>query len=591
MTLPSYVVGIDLGTSNTVVAYAPLQEVQDEAPEFSILDIPQINGPGVVESAGVLPSFLYIPEEREAEQMTLPWGGTGPVVGIHARDRGAEVPGRQIASSKSWLCSDLVDREGPVLPWESEDVEAGQRLSPVAASAAILAHVRAAWNHHFREKGPEGRLENQEIFLTVPASFDAVARDLTVRAAREAGLQRLVLLEEPQAAFYAWIAARKEAWREHVQAGDTLLVCDVGGGTSDFSLIRVQDAEGRLELERIAVGKHLLVGGDNMDLTLAYHVAAGLAAKNRALDAWQMRGMIQRCRQVKESLLEHPEKGSLAVSIAGRGSGLIAGTIKSEVSYEEVQKLIMTGFFPECGADSRPVQPEGSGLSEFGLGYEADPAITRHLAAFLTETGARPSAVLFNGGVMKPAMLRQRVRDVMASWQSGEEVRELVNEAGDRAVALGAAYYGWARRGKGIRIRSGLNRSYYIGVAAAMPAVPGIPMPKKALCIAPFGMEEGTEVSLRDKTYMLSVGVPASFELLASTVRKEDAPGAVVEDWQGAITPVTRIETLLEGEAEARIPVTLAVRATEVGTLEFFCVSTRDEKTWDLAFQVREARS
>jgi hypothetical protein len=588
VTSPSYVVGIDLGTSNTVVAYAALGENRDEAPDFRIFDIPQVSGLGVVEASGVLPSFLYLPEASEASEMRLPWEDKGPVVGMYARDRGAEVPGRQIASSKSWLCTDLVDREGPVLPWESQDVTPEQRLSPLAASAAILRHVRSAWNHHF---GGENLLEDQEIFLTVPASFDAVARELTVRAAREAGLPRLVLLEEPQAAFYAWIASRKETWREEVKPGDSLLVCDVGGGTSDFSLIRVQDREGNMELERIAVGRHLLVGGDNMDLALAYHVAAGLAAKNRAFDSWQMRGLIQRCRQVKENLLAHPERESVSVVIAGRGSGLIGGSIKVEVRYEEIRNLLMGGFFPECGGDSSPMQPSGSGLSEFGLGYEADPAITRHLAAFLAQTHARPTAVLFNGGAMKPAMLRSRVRDIMASWQGGEGVRELVNEAGDQAVALGAAYYGWARKGQGIRIRSGLNRSYYIGVAASMPAVPGIPMPKKALCIAPFGMEEGTEASLKEKTYMLSVGLPVSFELLASSTRREDGLGQMVEDWQGEIQPVARIETRLEAEGESRIPVTLAVRATEVGTLEFFCVSTKDEKTWDLAFQVREAKT
>nr|WP_303649998.1 Hsp70 family protein [Desulfobotulus pelophilus] len=523
--------------------------------------------------------------------MKLPWGTANPVVGLYARDRGAEVPGRQIASSKSWLCTDLVDRGGGVLPWDSQDIESERRLSPVVASSMILHHVKDAWNYHFRSQGENFLLENQEIFLTVPASFDAVARDLTVRAAQEAGLLKLVLLEEPQAAFYAWIAKRRNAWRDHVKAGDTVLVCDVGGGTSDFSLIRVKDADGRLELERIAVGNHLLVGGDNMDLTLAYHVAAGLAAKNKALDAWQMRGLIQRSRQVKESLLKDPGKESLSVTIAGRGSGLIAGTIKSEVRYDEVEKLIMTGFFPECDRDARPVQPSGSGLSEFGLGYEADPAITRHLAAFLAETGEEPTAVLFNGGVMKPSLLRERLCRIVASWQNGKEVRELENEAGDLAVAMGAAYYGWARKGRGIRIRSGLSRTYYIGVAAAMPAVPGIPMPKKALCIAPFGMEEGSEVSIREKIYMLNVGVPVSFELLASTSRREDTPGEVVEDWQGALVPVARIETRLDGGDEKRIPVTLAVRVTEVGTLEFFCVSEKDGRSWDLAFQIREGFS
>lgn len=582
MANPFYIVGIDLGTSNTLVAYAPIPK-EDERPDFQIFDIPQVMGPGLLESAKSLPSFLYLPTEREASDLRLPWDSSDPVVGAYARDRGAEVPGRQISSGKSWLCTDLVDREGPVLPWESQEIPERERLSPVAVSTIILRHVRNAWNRHFAENP----LEDQEIFLTVPASFDAVARELTVRAAREAGLANLVLLEEPQAAFYSWLANQGDAWRDAVKAGDVFLVCDVGGGTSDFSLIRVLDADGRLELERMAVGRHLLVGGDNMDLALAYFLAAGLASKGQPLDSWQMRSLVQRSREAKEKLLAYSGETRFPLVIAGRGSGLIAGSIKMELSISELENLLMAGFFPEVSADEKPLSHLASGLSEFGLAYEADPAITKHLAAFLSGCGIRPSAVLFNGGVMKPEILRKRVLAIMSSWQEGTEIRELPNAAGDQAVALGAAYYGWSRKGKGVRIRSGLNRSYYIGVAAAMPAIPGIPMPKKALCIAPFGMEEGSEVNFSEKTYMLNVGLPVSFELLASVARRHDTPGLLVDDWHGEIEAVTQMETTLEGEEGARIPVSLRVRVTEVGTLEFFCVSVKDDKSWKLAFHLR----
>ncbi|MFP4032867.1 MAG: Hsp70 family protein, partial [Desulfococcaceae bacterium] len=457
-------------------------------------------------------------------------------------------------------------------------------------------------------ENPDLGMEHQDVLLTVPASFDAVARELTVKAAEMAGLGQITLLEEPQAAFYAWIEAAGDSWREEVQKGDLVLVCDVGGGTSDFSLINVSEEEGDLVLDRIAVGDHLLVGGDNMDLALAYQVAEELRrSKGKRLDAWQMRGLWHACRKAKEALLSNADAQVHPVTILGRGSSLIGGTTKTDVDAGTVERVVLDGFFPRCERDAQPAAPPRTGIRQMGLSYESDPAVTRHLAHFLsrqseagasghgpgeTATSAAPTAILFNGGVMKADRIRERVVDVLGSWQEGENgvgVREIANRNFDLAVARGAAYYGMARRGTGIRIRGGLNRSYYIGVAASMPAVPGMPVPIKALCVAPFGMEEGAGSSLPDQEFVLVVGEPVKFDFLGSTVRLDDAPGTLVDEWEEEIEPITTIETTLDGEPGSTIPVILEVRVTEIGTLELWCVSRENaDRRWKLEFNVRE---
>jgi len=446
------------------------------------------------------------------------------------------------------------------------------------------------------------RLENQEVYLTVPASFDAVARNLTIKAAEMAGFPKSTLIEEPQAAFYAWLNVTKGKWRDMVKVGDQILVADVGGGTTDLSLIKVSQEEGELILERVAVGEHLLVGGDNMDLTLAYAVANRMASKGRKLDAYQMRGLCHGCRSAKEHLFEEEGVAAYPITILGRGSKLIGGTIKTELTRKEVEKVLTNGFFPECENTVRPQDQRRTGMRELGLSYTSDPAITHHLAHFLSQqesagddTGERgfvcPTAVLFNGGVMKAPGLRRRVLDVLSSWADKEtesQPREIESSDFDLAVARGAAYYGLARRGKGIRIRGGLAKTYYIGVEAALPAVPGIPTPIKALCVAPFGMEEGTEAVLPDKEFGLVVGEPVKFDFLGSHTRRHDTIGTVVEEWEGEVEQITTVETSLEGEAGAIVPVTLNTKVTEVGTLELWCVSREDDKRFRLEFNVRE---
>lgn len=507
----------------------------------------------------------------------------------YARERGSEIPHRLISSSKSWLCHNLVDRNKPILPWESTDEKS--KMSPVEASSLILNHIREAWNFKMASENERLKMEYQDVLITVPASFDAVARDLTVKAAEMAGLQNITLLEEPQAAFYAWIEFAGDRWRDLVKKGDQVLVCDVGGGTSDFSLINVSEQEGDLVLERVAVGNHLLIGGDNMDLALAYTVSNKLSQKGKKLDAWQMRALWYNCRKAKEAILSNPDLVEYPITILGRGRGLIAGTIKTMLSRTEVEDVIINGFFPKCDRHAKPVAKQKVGIKELGLSYEADPAITHHLAAFLDrqENSRIPSAVLFNGGVMKPAKIRHHIVDVLSSWDEMSRIREIESNNFDLSVARGAAYYGLARRGTGIRIRGGLNKTYYIGVAASLPAVPGMPIPIRALCVAPFGMEEGTETSLTDQEFILVVGEPVKFDFLGSSVRLNDSVGTLSDDWEDDIEPITTIETILDGEPGTVIPVYLQIKVTEIGTLELWCVSRENsDQKWKLEFNVRE---
>ncbi len=597
MTDSKYIIGIDLGTTNSIVAYTAADS--ESAADIRIFRIPQLVDAGVVETREILPSFIYMPAAHEIrnEGLALPWDADNQViVGEFARQRGAEVPDRLIASSKSWLCNTLVDRNKPILPWDAPDDVS--RISPVAASSLLLRHIREAWDNAMAETDERLRMEYQEVFLTVPASFDAVARELTVQAAEAAGIPHITLLEEPQAAFYSWIEASGDHWRRKVEKGDQVLVCDIGGGTTDFSLIHISEAEGELLLERVAVGEHLLVGGDNMDLALAYSVAGKMAQSGSKLDSWQIRGLVHSCRNAKEQILSFEETHEYPVTVLGRGSSLIGGTMRTSLTRQELEAVIVDGFFPSCGLNELPKRQQQVGLQEVGLSYESDPAVTRHLAKFLSrqQSGARdapalPTALLFNGGVMKPRPVRDRIMEVLSSWHDPEnasQVRTIDAESFDLAVARGAAYYGMARNRGGIRIRGGLNKSYYVGIAAAMPAVPGMPTPVKALCVAPFGMEEGSEVKIAGQAFTLLVGEPVRFDFLGSTVRQSDTAGAVIEDWQGEIEEITTIETTLDGPHGTPVRVNLEVKATEIGTLELWCASLEDEQRWKLEFNVRE---
>jgi hypothetical protein len=572
-----------------------------EMAKIELFRVPQLTGPGAVELRDSLPSFLYVKEghEDDSDALQLPWQEEEKitVAGEFARERGAEVPHKLISSAKSWLCNSAVDRESPILPWEAtKDIE---KLSPVQASCALLRHIKNAWNHEMAgDDDPSLCLENQSIYLTVPASFDAVARELTVKAAKMAGLKDIVLIEEPQSAFYAWIDKAGDDWRDQVEKGDLVLVCDIGGGTSDFSLIEVNEGEdGLLNLERVAVGNHLLVGGDNLDLTLSYFLAAKLREKKQNLDAWQMRGLVHSCRKAKEALFSSDGPDEYPVTVLGRGSSLIKGTIKLSLELADVQQVVLDGFFPVCSLDDKPAGSSATGMKEFGLSYEADPAITRHLAQFISShtddqgNPRLPTAVVFNGGVMKSPLIRERILDVLKQWHSASEsgeIRQINAFDYDLSVAWGASYYGQAARGDGIKIRGGLGMSYYMAIEASMPAVPGLAMPTRALCIAPFGMEDGSQAESKDRLFNLVVGEKVTFDIMSSPNRPDDQLGDVIDNWEDmGITGLTSIETELEGTDERFIPVTFEVKVTEIGTLEFWACSRDDDRKWRLELNVR----
>ncbi|GIW70531.1 MAG: heat-shock protein [Planctomycetota bacterium] len=588
-----YVVGIDLGTTNTVLAAAEAEAGHEPAvPE--VMAVPQLVGPGEVEARPVLPSAVYLPAPGEfGEQgLVLPWGAPASVVGCFAREHGAKVAGRLVTSAKSWLCHRRADPRAPLLPLGAPPEL--ERISPVEAQRRVLEHLVHAWDRAH----PEAPLAAQEVLLAVPASFDAVARSLTLEAARAAGIAELTLLEEPQAAFYAWLAALGEGWRQHVRPGDTILVCDIGGGTTDFSLIACGEREGNLVLERVAVGEHLLLGGDNMDLALAHRVAARLGAE---LDPWQSRALWLECARAKEELLSRPELERAPVTIPGRGRRLVGGQVRGEVLRRDIDEVVIEGFFPVCGAEDRPRAGRRAALREIGLPYAADPAITRHLAAFLgrhVQSGERalahPRLVLCNGGVMQAEALRRRLLEVLASW-SGAPVLELPGASYDVAVARGAAYYGLVRRGRGIRIRGGSPRSYYVGFEAAVPAVPGLQPPMQAVCVVPFGLEEGTETEAPGVELGLVTGETVEFRLFASTARKDDRAGTLLQQLPAELEPLATLQAALEpvrGEAAQQgevVPVGLRARLTEIGTLELFCVARQQpERCWRLEVNLRK---
>lgn len=606
-TTSRYAVGIDLGTTHSVLAYfdttqAPEDE-HEAAPVPQVLAIPQVVQPGQVEARPLLPSFLYLasPNDFPKGALDLPWAkGRDYVVGELARSHGGQVPMRLVSSAKSWLAYEGVDREAPLLPFQApaEGADAVPKVSPVEASARYLRHLRDAWDHQM----PGFPLAEQDVLLTVPASFDQVARELTVRAAQAAGLTRITLLEEPQAAFYAWLGQFQRRWREMLQVGDVVLVCDVGGGTTDFSLISVQEHEGNLAIERIAVGDHILLGGDNMDLALAMSLSRRLEREGHKLEPWQRRQLLYACRQAKEDLLSlDPSSGqareSAPVVVLGRGSKVIGGSIKTQLLQKDVERFLLDGFFPLVEASARPAQARRVGLQEIGLPFASDPAVTRHLAKFLGDHRA-PTAVLFNGGVMKGGPLRQRIEDALASWVSAgipaRKVRSLAGADYDRAVALGAAYYGLVRRGRGLRIRGGTARAYYIGIEASLPAVPGMDPVLHALCVAPRGMEEGTSAEVPGREFGLYVGEPVEFRFLSSSTRKGDRVGDLIEE----VTPdlgideLAPVETVLPaGEdtpAGARVPVRLSSHVSEIGVLELWCSSRDGKRRWKLEYNIRE---
>jgi len=613
---PRFIIGVDLGTTNTAVAYVDTHKARQKVQTF---EIPQLVAPGSVDPRGQLPSFVYLAGEHDLgpAETELPWDpraesrGGRVVVGELARSAGARQPSRLIASAKSWLCHAGVDRRAPILPWGQSE---GPRLSPVEASARILGHVRAAWDHLFAAE-PDARFAAQDIILTVPASFDEAARELTLEAAAQAGLAQVVLLEEPQAAFYAWM--NSHLVKRRLSPGERVLVFDVGGGTTDFTVVALGE-DGRFD--RTAVGDHLLLGGDNVDLTLAKRLEGRLLAGGRdgqpearkldarKLDAVAWQGLVHACRLAKEAMLCDRAVKALPVTVSGRGSRLIGGTLKTELSRQELEEVLFDGFFPQAERHERPRRSRG-GLHEFGLPYAADPAITRHLGAFFTRHGIeRVDAVLFNGGAMAPAALRRRVLEQIAHWQAGAAPRELSSKTPALAVAQGAAHYGLVRRGLGVRIGGGTPRAFYVGVGRSAAG-------ERSVCLAQKGLVEGQTVSLA-RDFSLLTNRPVSFKLFSSTTRDDSpgtlltlvsAPGAEADGAaEGATATVSGpgsaddavdlvelppIVTALRAPGRNAVTVRLEVRMTELGALEIWCRETppaeSGEGTWRLSFDMR----
>ena len=607
-----FIVGIDLGTTNSALAYWDNTTALDNA-RIEVGAIPQVVNPNEVADRTLLPSFLYIPGELDFPQgsLSLPWDAEPKfVIGELARKRGGESPGRLVASAKSWLSYAAANRTSPILPWQAPDEV--NKLSPVEVSSQYLQYLRTVWDTQYAADGKNHALRDQDVLLTVPASFDEEARELTRRAAEQAGLRGVTLLEEPQAAFYAWLESQGEGWRERIRIGDLVLVCDVGGGTTDFSLIAVSEENGDLALKRVAVGEHILLGGDNMDLALARLLQQRLEAEGHRIDTYQLQGLWHQCRAAKEHLFEHPKSQKQDVTLLGKGRKLVGGTIKTELLRDDLNRVLVEGFFPKVASDEMPARQRRIGFQELGLPYAADAAVTKHLARFLSQqmqnspeaanirrgrSGlACPTHVLFNGGVMKADALRGRLVEVLNGWLTGEGFEALgpahVLDAPDfeHAVARGAAYYGRARRGQGVRIRSGASRTYYVGIESAMPAVPGMEAPLKALCVVPFGMEEGTEATVPEREFGLVVGEPAEFRFLSSTIRKQDHVGDLLANWGSEIEELSPLEVTLtlEGQQGAVLPVRLESRVTEIGTLELWCVSRDGANRWKLELNIRE---
>ncbi|MGI8978134.1 MAG: Hsp70 family protein [Pirellulaceae bacterium] len=592
--LPSrYVVGIDLGTTNSAVCYV---DTSEKPWRVRVLSLPQLVAPGQVESRDTLPSFHYQPaaEEIAAGGTKMPWRSTAATrergrleayptytVGFYARDFGGQVSGRMVSSAKSWLCHSGVNRTSDILPWHAAaDVE---KLSPVEASSRYLGHIRDAWDFQH----PKEPLESQDIVLTLPASFDEVARELTVEAAAKAGLPRVVLIEEPQAAFYAWIYKHAENWEQLVSPGQKILVCDIGGGTTDFTLIRVRRGEGgKVQFHRVAVGDHLILGGDNFDLALAQHVEQKLTSGGK-LEPRQWDLLVRASRQTKEELLGDNGREQATITLPGSGSKLIGSSLSVPLTREEVRGVLVDGFMPWVALDDKPA-PRRSGFQEFGLPYASDPAITKFLAAFLSahrhvameeeeaksaHDPARPDVLLFNGGVFESRLLKERLIDSLNEWFATPDKPwqplVLVNDRLDLAVARGAAYYGMVRRGEGVRIAAGLARTYYLGLDATDASGTS-----QAICLVPGNAEPGQDITLPNRHFDLLVSEPAEFPLYVSSTRLADRPGELFSIDSEQMTALPPIRTALKTRRRSElgtVPVELHARLTEIGTLDLWC--------------------
>jgi molecular chaperone DnaK (HSP70) len=594
-----YVIGIDLGTTNSVVAYIDTEKVAEANSPIPVLPVPQLVAPGEVRTLPALPSFLYFPTEDElsAGAVSATWDEDPPMVtGVLAREQGALVPSRQVSSAKSWLCYPGVHRRAKILPAQARPPQ--PMISPVEASARYLMHLRDTWDSTLGSDA-ETRFEHQEIVLTVPGSFDEEARELTVEAARNARLENLTLLEEPLAAFYAWIAAnpREQAeTSEHLRDGELILICDIGGGTTDFSLVRARLVNAEVQFERTAISEHLLLGGDNLDFALARHVEKKF--KDIKLTLRQRYSLRRVCCAAKERLLSDSSLERVLVAALGSGSSVVGEALSTDLTREEVLQILTAGFLPITAPDDMPAPGRPTGLRELGLPYASDPAITKHLAAFLTQAAVamngfsenprlvRPDIVLFNGGFCVPSVTRERIVEAISSWfgdaQSRWRPKLLNNEAPGAAVARGAAYYGRVRRGTGLRIRAGNARSYYI----SLPSEHGL----QGVCVLPAGIEEGTTLPLLSRDFSVLANRPVSFTLYSSRTRHAVHAEVAALDEADVHRHPPLVALLRYGKKMRDVYLTIGLRAsfTEVGTLELWCESRDTSHRWRLQFELRD---
>jgi hypothetical protein len=606
-----YSVGIDLGTTHCAINYSELDIKKGEKAIIHTFLIPQVSSAGQVEDRHLLPSFIYLPhhEEMSLDDISLPWPQDDFIItGEFAREKGTTTPNRIVSSAKSWLCQDNIDKRSGILPQTpTDDIEA---FSPLQATIYYLEHIRNAWNHAF----PEDHLYQQEITLTIPASFNPSARELTAEAAHLSDFKKLTLLEEPQAAFYNWIQQMGDDWKEYVNVGDVVLVVDVGGGTTDFSLLLIEDHNDELGIKRLAVGDHILVGGDNMDLMLAHIINARFAQKDKALEAWQIQALTHSTRLAKEKLLSNSSLEEIPVVIPGRSSRLIGKTVKEKMTRKDVQETIINGFFPYVASKSTPINRPRLGLSRVGLNYAQDPAITRHLSAFLQKQKVSldkeqisqkveadfvvPTAILFNGGVFKSSIIRQSLLTTINHWLTeigANDIKELPEADYDQAVAKGAATFGHVKAGNAIRIKGGSAQSFYIGLESPMPTIPGFEASIEALCIAPFGMEEGAVLELPEQEFGLIIGEPITFRFFSSTVRREDDLGTILASWrEEELIELPQIELTLDSKSKKSgniICVYLSATNNEVGTLTLKAHSKESDEIWDIEFNLRDTNS
>lgn len=599
-----YIIGIDLGTTNSAVSYVDLTQ-DSRKQRIRIFKVPQLTGPGEITRSHVLPSFLYIPGTYDIspEAVNIPWKSEKSAkqnfVGAFARDHGAKVSARLVSSAKSWLCHSKVDRKARILPWGSGDEV--YKVSPVQATAAYLEHIKDTWNAEMA-KEDEDFLENQLLTVTVPASFDEVARDLTVEAANMAGLRDVTLLEEPLAAFYSWLIVHGDQWGRYVRPNELILVCDVGGGTSDFTLITLQKHEGSPRFERIAVGDHLILGGDNMDLALARRIEGQFSHRKMSLHTDRWKALCHQCRQAKESILSGHEK-SHKITLMGEGSQLIAGTIAAEIDKKEVEETIVDGFFPVAAPEEVQKKVPRSGITEFGLPYEPEPAITRHLGRFLEQhkedvqkflkrDNPAPDLILFNGGALKPVIIQERIRTAIRHWfgiTNAEIPRILENPDPDLAVALGASYYGLVKIGKGVRVGCGSARAYFLGISTRDEHT-GTFDTGKAICLVERGLDEGTHIELGEYQFEVLANQPVTFNVYSSSYRSGDRCGDLVtiDDTMVALPPLQTVIKFGKKGVQKKVPVQIEADFTEIGTLAVWCRSLISNHRWQLQFRLRD---